>query len=128
MDEKYIEDLIAEKIISVGLASFDDIAYVDNSLLEAFVDNADEIERIKSSAEDAALMEAMGAITEEEENLDSFGGLGLSEEDIQMLTNKGIKNKDDFAELSVDELQDIIEISDDLGSAAIMKAREDWFK
>ena len=58
------------------------------------------------------------AITEEEENLDSFGGLGLSEEDIQMLTNKGIKNKDDFAELSVDELQDIIEISDDLGSAA----------
>ena len=50
--------------------------------------------------------------------MDSFGGLGLSEEDIQMLTNKGIKNKDDFAELSVDELQDIIEISDDLGSAA----------
>ena len=73
-------------------------------------------------------MEAMGAITEEEENLDSFGDLGLSEEDIQLLTNKGIKNKDDFAELSVDELQDIIEISDDLGSAAIMKAREDWFK
>ena len=57
-------------------------------------------------------MEAMGAITEEEENLDSFGGLGLSEEDIQMLTNKGIKNKDDFAELSVDELQDIIEINE----------------
>ena len=50
------------------------------------------------------------------------------EDNIGKLSNKGIKNKDDFAELSVDELQDIIEISDDLGSAAIMKAREDWFK
>ena len=69
IDSLAIEESIAEKIISVGLASFDDIAYVDNSVLEAFVDNADEIERIKSSAEDAALMEAMGAITEEEENL-----------------------------------------------------------
>jgi N utilization substance protein A len=128
IDSLAIDESIAEKIIAAGLASFDDIAYVDNSVLEAFVDNSDEIERIKGSAEDAALMEAMGAITEEEENLDSFGDLGLSEEDIQLLTNKGIKNKDDFAELSVDELQDIIEISDDLGSAAIMKAREDWFK
>jgi N utilization substance protein A len=128
IDSLAIDESIAEKIISAGLASFDDIAYVDNSVLEAFVDNSDEIERIKSSAEDAALMEAMGAITEEEENLDSFGDLGLSEEDIQLLIKKGIKNKDDFAELSVDELQDIIEISDDLGSAAIMKAREDWFK
>ena len=128
IDSLEIDESIAEKIIAAGLASFDDIAYVDNSVLEAFVDNSDEIERIKGSAEDAALMEAMGAITEEEENLDSFGDLSLSEEDIQLLINKGIKNKDDFAELSVDELQDIIEISDDLGSAAIMKAREDWFK
>ena len=128
IDSLAIDESIAEKIIAAGLASFDDIAYVDNSVLEAFVDNSDEIERIKGSAEDAALMEAMGAVTEEEENLDSFGDLSLSEEDIQLLINKGIKNKDDFAELSVDELQDIIEISDDLGSAAIMKARVDWFK
>ena len=63
-------------IIAVGLASFDDVAYVDNSVLEAFVDNPDEIERIKSSAEDAALMEAMGAITEEEENLDYSSFIG----------------------------------------------------
>ena len=100
IDSLAINESIAEKIIAVGLASFDDIAYVDNSVLEAFIDSPDEINRIKSSAEDAALMEAMGAITEEEENLDSFDDLGLSEEDIQMLTNKGIKNKDDFAELS----------------------------
>ena len=48
IDSLAIEESIAEKIISVGLASFDDIAYVDNSVLEAFVDNADEIEELKA--------------------------------------------------------------------------------
>ena len=38
-----------------------------------------------------------------------------------------IKNKDDLAELAVDELQDIIEISSDDASKMIMKAREHWF-
>ena len=40
---------------------------------------------------------------------------------------KAIKNKDDLAELAVDELQDIIEISNEDASALIMKAREHWF-
>ena len=128
IDSLAVTEEVAEKIISSGLSSFDDIAYADNTALKNIAEDDAEIERIKSAAEDAALMEAMGAITEEEDNLDSFEGLGISEDDIQKLSNKGIKNKDDFAELSVDELQDIIEIADDVGSAAIMKAREDWFK
>ena len=45
-----------------------------------------------------------------------------------MLSNKGVKNKDDLAELSIDELKEIIEISDDEASKMIMKAREHWFK
>ena len=53
--------------------------------------------------------------------------LNLSDEDIQKLSNKGIKNKDDLAELAVDELQEIIEISSDDASKMIMKAREHWF-
>jgi N utilization substance protein A len=53
--------------------------------------------------------------------------LSLDEENIKKLSNKGIKNKDDLAELSIDELQDIIEISEDDASKMIMKAREHWF-
>ena len=41
--------------------------------------------------------------------------------------SKGIKNKDDLAELSIDELQEIIDISEDDASKMIMKAREHWF-
>ena len=127
VDSLDIKEDIAEKVISSGLSSFDDIAYADNTFFKEYIDSEEEINRIKSAAEDAALLEAMGAVTEEEDNVESLTDLSLDEENIQKLSNKGIKNKDDLAELSIDELQDIIDISEDDASKMIMKAREHWF-
>ena len=128
IDSLEVSDEIAEKITSLGMSSFDDIAYADDKLFSEFIESSEEIARIKSSAEDAALLEAMGAVTEEEDNIESLSDLKLSEENIQLLSNKGVKNKDDLAELSIDELKEIIDISDDEASKMIMKAREHWFK
>ena len=128
IDSLEVSDEIAEKITSLGIGSFDDIAYADDNIFSEFIESSEEIARIKSSAEDAALLEAMGAVTEEEDNIESLSDLKLSEENIQLLSNKGVKNKDDLAELSIDELKEIIEISDDEASKMIMKAREHWFK
>ena len=128
IDSLEVSDEIAEKITSLGMSSFDDIAYADDKIFSEFIESSEEIARIKSSAEDAALLEAMGAVTEEEDNIESLSDLKLSEENIQLLSNKGVKNKDDLAELSIDELKEIIEISDDEASKMIMKAREHWFK
>ena len=128
VDNLDIKEDVAEKIISSGLSSFDDIAYAENSLFNQYIDSEEEINRIRSSAEDAALLEAMGAVTEEEDNVESLTDLSLDEESIQKLSNKGIKNKDDLAELSIDELQEIINITEDDASTMIMKAREHWFK
>ena len=127
IDSLEVSDEIAEKITSLGMSSFDDIAYADDKLFSEFIESSEEIARIKSSAEDAALLEAMGAVTEEEDNIESLSDLKLSDENIQLLSNKGVKNKDDLAELSIDELKEIIEISDDEASKMIMKAREHWF-
>ena len=127
IDSLSVKDEIAEKLINSGFSSFDDIAYADDDILKAFIDSDEEISRIKSLSEDAALLEAMVVVTEEEDNIESLSDLKLDEENIQKLSNKGIKNKDDLAELSIDELQDIIEISKDQASEMIMKAREHWF-
>jgi len=127
IDSLEVKEDIAEKIISIGLSSFDDIAYAEDKVFNEFIESEDEIQRIKSLSEDAALMEAMGAITEEEDNVESLSDLDLDDENIQKLSNKGIKNKDDLAELSIDELQEIIDISEDDASKMIMKAREHWF-
>ena len=128
IDNLEVSDEIAEILTSIGMSSFDDIAYADDNFFSEFIESSEEIARIKSSAEDAALLEAMGAVTEEEDNIESLSDLKLSEENIQLLSNKGVKNKDDLAELSIDELKEIIKISDDEASKMIMKAREHWFK
>ena len=127
IDSLQLQEDIAEKIISAGFSTFDDIAYADNKIFSEFIDSEEEINRIKSASEDAALLEAMGAVTEEEDNVESLTGLNLDEDNIAKLANKGIKNKDDLAELSIDELQEIIDISEDDASVMIMKAREHWF-
>ena len=81
-----ISDETAEKIVSEGFSSFDDIAYAEDSVFKSFIENEEEITRIKSAAEDAALLEAMGAITEEEDNVESLNDLNLADEDIQKLS------------------------------------------
>jgi len=127
IDSLNVSDDIAEQISSLGMSTFDDIAYAENTVFSKFIDSEEEIERIKTAAEDAALLEAMGAVTEEEDNIESLSDLNLDEDNISKLSNKGIKNKDDLAELSIDELQEIIDISEEDASAMIMKAREHWF-
>ena len=127
LDSLQVSDDIAEKISALGMTSFDDIAYADDIIFKDFIDNEEEITRIKTAAEDAALLEAMGAVTEEEDNVESLSDLSLDEENIQKLSNKGIKNKDDLAELSIDELKEIIDITEEDASKMIMKAREHWF-
>ena len=127
IDSLELQEDIAEKIISSGFSTFDDIAYADNKIFSEFINSEEEINRIKSASEDAALLEAMGAVTEEEDNVESLAGLNLDEDNIVKLASKGVKNKDDLAELSIDELQEIIDISNDDASKMIMKAREHWF-
>ena len=128
MDNLSINESEAESLIRGGFLNFDDIAYAEDSkLLTALKLEESRVEEIKTAAADAALMEAMGEITQEESNLESLTELGFSEEEVDILVSKALKSMDDIAELAVDELQDIIEISDKKAADIIMKARESWF-
>ena len=128
MDNLSINEAEAESLIRGGFLTFDDIAYAEDSkLLGSLKLEESRVEEIKAAAADAALMEAMGEITQEESNLESLTELGFSEEEVDILVSKALKSMDDIAELAVDELQDIIEISDKKAADIIMKARESWF-
>jgi N utilization substance protein A len=45
---------------------------------------------------------------------------------VALRANK-VQNRDDLAEFSVDELTDIVEISEEAAADLIMKARAHWF-
>ena len=49
------------------------------------------------------------------------------DDQVETLVYNALKSKDDIAELAVDELQDIIEITEKKAADIIMKARESWF-
>jgi N utilization substance protein A len=128
MDNLSINEAEAEGLIRGGFLTFDDIAYAeDEKLLAALGLEAARVEEIKAAAADAALMEAMGEITQEESNLESLTELGFSEEEVDILVSKSLKSMDDIAELAVDELQEVLEITEKKAADIIMKARESWF-
>ena len=123
-----ISEESAEAIIELGLRNFDDIAYASKKKLSSIFEGEEEIQRVKNAAEDAALLEAMSEVEQDEQDQESLTDLELSDEQVNALTKSGIKNKDDLAELATDELMEIIDISEDSASEMIMKAREHWFK
>ena len=128
MDNLSINESEAESLIRGGFLNFDDIAYAnDSKLLSALKLDESRVDEIKTAAADAALMEAMGEITQEESNLESLTELGFTEEEVEILVSKALKSMDDIAELAVDELQEIILMPDKKAADIIMKARESWF-
>ena len=129
IDSLSISEDEAELLVEAGMKSFDEIAYAEESSLKTLLEATDKkIEELKTAASDAALIEAMGEFSAEEDELASLSDLGLSTEDINTLKTNKVKNKDDIAELSVDELKELISIEDKKAADVIMKAREDWFK
>ena len=52
---------------------------------------------------------------------------GMTERLAYQLADKGLRTQEDLAELSVDELQEIDDISDEAAAELIMTARAPWF-
>ena len=129
MESLSLDEETAEKLVELGVKTFDDIAYMDDKELEdaTGLDN-EKAQELKSSASDAALIEAMGEFSAEEDELASLTGLGFSEDDIETLKSNKLKTMDDVAELAVDELIDIVPMDEKKAADIIMKARESWFE
>jgi N utilization substance protein A len=129
MESLSLDEETAEKLVELGVKTFDDIAYMDDKDLEdaTGLDN-EKAQELKSSASDAALIEAMGEFSAEEDELASLTGLGFSEDDIETLKSNKLKTMDDVAELAVDELIDIVPMDEKKAADIIMKARESWFE
>ena len=129
MESLSLDEESAEKLVELGVKTFDDIAYMDDKDLEdaTGLDN-EKAQELKSSASDAALIEAMGEFSAEEDELASLTGLGFSEDDIETLKSNKLKTMDDVAELAVDELIDIVPMDEKKAADIIMKARESWFE
>ena len=130
-----IDDVIAHLLVSEGFKSIEAVAFVpleELQSIEGFDENlAKELKEravvyLEEKEEEYEKERIKLGVSDEMKEIE-----GLDQEMIVLLGKNNIKTKNDLADLSSDELLEILEgkfeIKED-ADKVIMKAREDWFK
>ncbi|TDR23351.1 transcription termination factor NusA [Marinicella litoralis] len=127
-----VDEDMAILLVQEGFSSIEEIAYVDEAEL-LNIDGFDEdlVEELRGRARDALLtqMIANEEKLESKKPADDLLGLELMNDKLAyMLADKGIRTRDDLADLATDELLELIEMDEADASELIMEARKHWFE
>ncbi|MDQ5920480.1 MAG: transcription termination/antitermination protein NusA [Pseudomonadota bacterium] len=121
-----IDDEISEILVDNGFTTLEEVAYVDSrELLEIEDFDEDIVEQLQERAKDKVLSktilhkDAMDHLAEELNSVVKF-----SRDVLLKLVEANIKTLTDFADLSGDELMEIISIDVDTANKLVLKARE----
>ncbi len=127
-----VDQELANKLIENGLDSvqkiskaeandFEKIEELDSEIIDTLIERAEEALLEIAIAE----MDDESVETETDNTLESLES--LKPEHIELLKNAGIKDKENLADLSSDELSPILDLSEEEAGKIIMDARSDWF-
>jgi transcription termination/antitermination protein NusA len=124
-----IDQEVADILIAEGFTSLEEVAYVPlQEMLEIESFDEDTVNELRTRAKDALLTQAIATEESVEEATQDLRDLeGLTPALLGKLADAGIHNRDDLADLAVDELTEITAQTEDEAKALIMKAREHWF-
>ena len=122
---------VANILVAEGFSNIEEVAYVPESeLLEVAEFDEDIVSEIRTRARDALLTQliAKEEVLDENAPADDLMQLeGMTEALAYRLAEKGVRSQEDLAELAVDELIEINEMSDEVAAELIMAARAPWF-
>lgn len=127
-----VDEDLAVLLVQEGFTSIEEIAYVDRSELLA-IDGFDEdlVDELRGRSRDALLTQLIAKEEQLEDNKPSQDLLDLALVDDKLayrLADKGIRTRDDLADLATDELMALIDMDESTASELIMQAREHWFE
>ena len=126
-----VEEEIANHLISQGYSSLEELAYIGDEEFDS-VENIESemLTQIRNKARDSLLLDAMLDETENSDT-DSITSKTFSELDKnihKILADANIKTLSELADFSIDELQEVCEVDEDLAGKIIMQAREPFLK
>jgi len=122
-----VDEDLANVLVNEGYPSLDQIASAKKSDLEKIEGFDEEIsELLINRSKEALLTLTMEISSETEDDLMAVKSVDMTF--ALELNQKGIKTRDDLAELSVEELTEIIDMDKTTAADLIMEAREHWFK
>ena len=124
MDELNVDEDVADVLAREGFSSIDEVAYCSIDEFSSIEDfDEDLVNELRKRATEK--IEAKKDKLEQENSLSNFKI--LSKDNINKLNSNDINNREDLADLSVDELLEMIELSQEDAGKLIMDAREPWF-
>jgi N utilization substance protein A len=122
---------VANILVQEGFSNIEEIAYVPESeLLEIEEFDEEMVSEIRRRARDALLTQLIAKEEVLDENAPEEDLLeleGMTERLAFRLAEKGVRTQEDLAELSVDELKEIDDMTDEAAAELIMAARAPWF-
>jgi N utilization substance protein A len=131
MEKLDVGEDVANILVAEGFSNIEEVAYVPESeLLEVAEFDEEIVTEIRRRARDALLTQLIAKEEVLDENApeeDLMQLEGMSERLAYRLADKGVRSQEDLAELAVDELIEIDEMSDEEAAALIMAARAPWF-
>ena len=124
MEELNVDEDVADVLAREGFSSIDEVAYCSMDEFSSIDDFDQElVQELRKRA-----VEKIDARNKKIEEENSLSGIKeLSKNHIETLEKNDINNKEDLADLSVDELLEMIELSKEDAGKIIMDAREPWF-
>ena len=127
MEKLDVTEDVAALLVSEGFSSVESVAYGDIGDLSKLDGVDSEIAaELQGRANDYLFIaELAGDDTQPDDELASLEG--VTEDMLSLFAEKGVLTRDDLAELSIAELQEIVNLDDDVAGQLIMRAREHWF-
>jgi N utilization substance protein A len=123
-EELNVDQDVADVLAREGFSSIDEVAYCSMDEFSSIDDFDQElVQELRKRAKEK--IDAKNKEIEEENSLS--GVKELSKNHIEILGKNDINNREDLADLSVDELLEMIELSKEDAGKIIMDAREPWF-
>ena len=129
MKQLDVDEDVATILVQEGFSTIEEVAYVPQGELIA-IEEFDEniVKELRNRARDVLLTQAIAS----EESMDgaepSEDLLELAGETLgKALARKGVKTRDDLADLAVDELVEMGGIDEKKAAELIMDARKHWF-
>ena len=122
-----VDEDLANVLVNEGYSSLEQIASAKKSDLEKIEGFDEEIsELLINRSKEALLTLTMEISSEAEDDLMAVKSVDMTF--ALELNQKGIKTREDLAELSVEELTDLVDLDEKTAADLIMEAREHWFK
>ena len=132
MERLDVDEGVANVLVQEGFSNIEEVAYVpDSELLEIEEFDEEMVSELRRRARDALLTQLIAreeALDDNSPAEDLLSLEGMTERLAYRLAEKGTRTQEELAELSVDELLEIDEMSEEEAAALIMAARAPWFE